>query len=115
MMEDYKALFSDVFGKMNIPVVIGSFGDGEIVSFPFIEYHRDAPDYLIGDNKVLQKTDRWDISLYNLKEDAPKHWELCDKLEGLLDEHNVSYDNSGDIFIDDENIIYTTITLSIIK
>lgn len=112
-VNNYKEIFPELFDAMEMPVVIGGFGEDEIVSYPFIEYHREAPYYLSGDNKNYSKNEIWDISIYNLKDNAPTHWDICDKFEDLLDGANIAFDSTGDIFVED--IVYTTFSLSFIK
>lgn len=109
---DYKTLFSNIFHSMSLPVVIGSFDEDEVVQYPFIEYHRDSNDHTFGDDTVINKTTNWSISLYSKKKEVTNHWELVDNLESLLDNFLVSYETSGDIFIDDD-VVMTTFDLAL--
>lgn len=109
---EYKAIFSQVFEAMGMPVVIGSFDEDETPEFPFIEYHRLARDNFDADNMAYYKTDNWQISLYSKKKDAPAHWDLTDRMEGLLEGHGILCRVSEDIF-PDNNIIYTTFDIAL--
>ena len=108
----YKDLFGELFAEFGLPVVIGSFTDGEVPTYPFIEYHRAAPDYTHADSKAFFKADNWEFSIYALKEDAPSYWELCDEMESKLNARRIDHERTGDIFVDND-VVYTTFNLAL--
>lgn len=111
---EYKTLFGQLFSKFELPVVIGSFDDDEVPTFPFIEYHRTTPDYTHADDKSYIRTDNWEFSIYALKKDAPEYWELCDAVESELLEMEVDNERTGDNFVDND-VVFTTFSLSLTR
>lgn len=97
----------DILKDINLPTTIGSWADDEVVpSSPFIEYHRDDRNDLVADDKVSIKRTYWALSVYGQQKSTPAYYEAVEKVEQVLDSHNVVYTASGDIF--DDNIVYTT-------
>lgn len=93
--------FTDVFTRLGLPVVIGSWDDDEVPVFPYVEYHRENADDLHADGAVYAKADDWLVSIYAKKKDIAGFWDLTEKLEEILDGKLCDYQRSGDIFTGD--------------
>lgn len=88
----------EMLKELGIPVAYGSFT--EEVKAPFLVYYFDEPDIVHADNINYYKNRKYVVEYYFTKKDL----ELEDKLEDLLTRHDVAFTQSGDIWIDSENI-----------
>lgn len=109
-----KTNIEDILLAIGAPTCVGSWQDDEIVpDEPFIEYHRQDSDDVAGDDKIAAKRDVWQLSLYGKQKDAFDFWDKLIDIERILDERDLSYSRSGDIFFDD--CMYSIFTLTLMR
>lgn len=102
----------EILNAIAVPTTVGSWQSDEVVpDEPWLEYHRAGSDDISGDDLIYQKRDVWKFSLYGKQKNAFDFWDKTNEIEKTLDELEVVYDRSGDIFFDD--CLYTIYTVTI--
>lgn len=89
----------EILKKLNIQISYGYFN--EKVKPPFICYISEGYTNFGADNKVYLKSENIRIELYSQN----KNIDLEKKLENLLDENEIYYEKSEDIFIKEERLV----------
>lgn len=93
-LEDLKT----ALGGLNIPIAYSHFKTA--TSTPYLVYYVDGTDNFFADNKVYDKVNTIYIELYTDKKDET----LQTSLETILNNNELPYEITGELFIDDENL-----------
>ena len=88
--------------KLNIPVAYDHFDDNKNLKPPFMAYREQAADTFNADNKNYFLNKKFEIELVTLKKDV----ELEERVEELLNNNNISFDKSDEIWDKDEKIYH---------
>ena len=89
---------SSILESLGIPVVVGGWCEDEVAQFPCVEYHREQPNVLHADASNFFTSDKWLVSVYDMKKNSAEFWNLCNTLEQSLAQHGVTFRRSGDLF-----------------
>ena len=88
--------------SINIPVAYGHFDNNKDMVPPFMVYRELAPDTFKADNRTYYRPYNFEIELVTIKKDTI----LQKQIEELLDNNNIPYDISDEIWDNDEKIYH---------
>lgn len=92
----------DLLKTLDIPVAYNHFESNKQINPPFVVYRETAPDTFKADGKTYYRPYNFDIELITIKKDVV----LQGKIEKLLDDNNIPYDMSDEIWDEDEKIYH---------
>ena len=92
----------DLLKTLNIPVAYGHFDDDKDIVPPFIVYRETSPDTFKADNKTWYRPYDFEIELVTEK----KQPEVQKSIEKLLDDNNIPYDISDEVWDNEEKIYH---------
>lgn len=92
----------DLLKTLNIPVAYGHFDDDKNIVPPFIVYRETSPDTFKADNKTWYRHYDFEIELVTEK----KQPEVQKSIEKLLDDNNIPYDMSDEVWDNEEKIYH---------
>jgi len=98
---EHKELF-DLLKTLNIPVAYDHFNSDKQINPPFIVYRELQVDTFKADNKTFYRPYDFEIELITIKKDTT----LQKSIEELLDNNNIPYDTSTEIWDEDEKIYH---------
>ena len=98
---------NSILNKLEIPVAYSHFKEAQ--EAPYVCYVVDDDNNIGADNKVYKKIDNINIELYTEKKDV----ELEGKLEKILDDNNIFYENI-EYYIDSEELFKKTYEIGVI-
>lgn len=87
---------------LNMPVAYGHFDDDKDLIPPFMVYRETAPDTFKADNKTYFRSHDFEIELVTIKHDTS----IQAQIEKLLDENNIPYDMSDEVWDNEEKIYH---------
>ena len=88
--------------SINIPIAYGHFDNNKDMVSPFMVYRELAPDTFKADNRTYYRPYNFEIELVTIKKDTI----LQKQIEELLDNNNIPYDISDEIWDNDEKIYH---------
>lgn len=88
--------------SINIPIAYGHFDNNKDMVPPFMVYRELAPDTFKADNRTYYRPYNFEIELVTIKKDTI----LQKQIEELLDNNNIPYDISDEIWDNDEKIYH---------
>ena len=97
----HKELFT-LLKTLNIPVAYDHFDSDKNITPPFIVYREVSPNTFKADNKTYYRPYEFELELITIKKDIA----LEEILEGLLDNNNMPYDKSNEVWDNDEKIYH---------
>lgn len=92
----------DLLKTLNIPVAYDHLQSDKAINPPFIVYREQGTDTFKADNKTYFRPYEFELELITSKKDIA----LQEKIEKLLDDNNIPYDTSTEIWDDDEKIYH---------
>lgn len=98
---EYKELYT-LLQTLNIPVAYGHFDDNKTINPPFMVYRETSPDTFKADNKTYYRDYNFEIELVTIKKDIT----LQKQIEKLLDDNNIPYDMTDEVWDNDEKIYH---------
>lgn len=87
---------------LNIPVAYGHFDDNKDINPPFVVYRETSPNTFKADNKVWYRPYDFEIELVT----TIKNPTLQKQIEKLLDDNNIPYDMSDEVWDNEEKIYH---------
>lgn len=97
----HKELF-DMLKTLDIPVAYDHFNDDKTINPPFIVYRELAVDTFKADNKTFYRPYDFELEVITTKKDTI----LQERIEELLDNNNIPYDTTNEIWDNDEKIYH---------
>lgn len=92
----------DLLKTLDIPVAYNHFESNKQINPPFVVYRETAPDTFKADDKTYYRPYNFEIEVITIKKDMV----LQDKIEKLLDDNNIPYDMSDEVWDEDEKIYH---------
>ena len=92
----------DLLKTLNIPVAYDHFNSDKQINPPFIVYRELQVDTFKADNKTFYRPYDFEIELITIT----KNVALQEQIEELLDNNNIPYDTSTEIWDEDEKIYH---------
>lgn len=88
--------------EMKVPFRYHHFTQKEMkeIPLPIIVWNVPETDNFFADGKVYQKVKQLDIELYT----DEKNWELEEKLEGILDNYGIAWQQTASEFLQSETM-----------
>ena len=87
---------------LNIPVAYDHFKSSQNIIPPFIAYRETSPENFKADCKTYYRPYNFEIELVTEKKDV----DLEKTIESLLNENNIPYDKSVEVWDDEEKIYH---------
>ncbi len=88
--------------KINIPIAYDHFPDNKRMEPPFMAYREQIPDNFKADNKNYVSFFNFELELVTTKKDI----ELEKKISDLLNENDIPYEKTPEIWDNDEKIYH---------
>lgn len=87
---------------LNIPVAYDHLQDNKTINPPFIVYRESSIDTFKADNKTFYRPYNFEIEVITTIKDV----ELQEQIEELLDNNNIPYDTTTEIWDEEEKIYH---------
>lgn len=92
----------DLLKTLEIPVAYDHFNDDKTINPPFIVYRELGVDTFKADNKTFYRPYDFELELITIKKDTT----LQNRIEELLDNNNIPYDTTNEVWDNDEKIYH---------
>ena len=97
----HKELYN-LLKTLNIPIAYDHFNDDKTINPPFIVYREQSVDTFKADNKTYFRPHNFELEVITTKKDTL----LQEQIEKLLDDNNIPYDTTSEIWDNDEKIYH---------
>ena len=97
----HKELYN-LLKTLNIPIAYDHFNDDKTINPPFIVYREKSVDTFKADNKTYFRPHNFELEVITTKKDTL----LQEQIEKLLDDNNIPYDTTSEIWDNDEKIYH---------
>ncbi len=102
-----KTEIEKMLGEMGIPVGYHHFTQKEMqeMSLPFIVWNVPGTENYFADGKTYHKIKKLDIELYTDRKD----WDLEQKLEQILDDHGIAWEQTASDWLPDPDSMWESL------
>lgn len=97
----HKELY-DLLVTLNVPVAYNTFIGNKDITIPFITYRETGADTFKADSKTYYRPRNFEIELVTEVKDV----DLQDKLEKLLNDNNIPFDTTDEVWDEEERIYH---------